>query len=38
MIRWLRRNAEIVTAVCVLLSVLLGGLLIYILSLSHTGL
>lgn len=30
MTRWLRQHAEIITGVCVLLSVLLGGVLAYI--------
>ena len=31
MTRWLRRHAESITAVCVTVSILLGGMLVYIL-------
>lgn len=30
MTRWLRRHAETITAVCVVISILLGGVLVYI--------
>lgn len=33
MTRWLRKNAEAVTAVCIVLSLVLGGALVYILRL-----
>jgi hypothetical protein len=35
MTRWLRKHAETVTAACVGLSILLGGLLAYLVHLSN---